>query len=80
MKRILPHLLWVGGLLLLAVAVVVGPGIPYQDPTPEMRALELKQGHWFNLLATPGLICFATGIIWLVVAWVVHLRQSTSQL
>ena len=72
MKRLLPHLLWIGGLVLLFVAARVGPGVPYQDPTPEMRALELKQMQSFDRFALAGLIAFAGGVIWLVSAWVIR--------
>jgi hypothetical protein len=74
-KRLLPHLLWIGGLVLLFVAAHVGPGVPYQDPTPEMRALELKQMQSFDRFALAGLITLACGVIWLISAWMRRTKQ-----
>jgi len=50
--------------------MVVGPGLPYQDPTPPMLA---QQAHQMRVadVAVPiagvlGLACFAAGV-WLIV-------------
>ncbi|PYJ81745.1 MAG: hypothetical protein DME22_20455 [Verrucomicrobia bacterium] len=68
MRRLLPYLIWLSGLLLLVIGVFVGPGVPYQDPTREMRTIEARQTRLGDSFMMAGLIVFASGVLWAVVA------------
>ena len=59
-------------MVLFIVAAFVGPGVPYPHPTPEMRALELKQVQSFDRFAAAGFVAFAGGVIWLVSASIIR--------
>jgi hypothetical protein len=71
MIRRIPHFFWIAGLLMLFAAVaglmLFGGSIPYQDPTPEMRAQELAESRAadriLSILAIPGFIIFLIGIL-----------------
>lgn len=71
MIRRIPHFVWIIGALMLFAAFVCamffGGSIPYQDPTPEMRAQELAEARTgeriLSILAIPGLIIFLIGIL-----------------
>jgi len=69
MKRFLPHFVWLSGLLVMLIGVADGPGVPYQDPTPEMRALEAKQKQRGQGLAITGVCLFAGGVLWGTSRW-----------
>jgi hypothetical protein len=75
MKRFLPHLVWSSGLVVVIIGLIVGPGVPYQDPTPAMRALEARQEQLTDRLAIIGLCLFVSGIAW-VVARLIYRRFS----
>jgi hypothetical protein len=64
MKKFLPHLVWLTGLLIVIVGIAVGPGVPYQDPTPEMRAFESRQEQRSRSVAITGFCIFAGGVVW----------------
>jgi amino acid transporter len=68
MKFNFPRTLWISGLLVLlaafAYAGVSGAGVPYQDPTPEMRAREISQNRTIDTLAIIGGILLVVGLIW----------------
>jgi hypothetical protein len=64
MTRFLPHFVWLSGLLVVVIGIAVGPGVPYQDPTPEMRALEVKQEQRSQSVAITGLCLFSGGVLW----------------
>jgi hypothetical protein len=70
MRRIFPHILWLTGLVLTIVGFVVGPGVPYQDPTPEMRLLEEKQSERLVILALIGLALVVGGVVWITARWI----------
>lgn len=55
------------GLLLVLIAFFVGPGVPYQDPTPEMLAREAQQIRRSNQFLIAGGSLFAFGILWSIV-------------
>jgi hypothetical protein len=69
MRRFLPHLVWAVGLVVLVIAFFVGPGVPYQDPTPEMRALEARQIQLFDRLAMIGFLLVEMGVLWIAARW-----------
>jgi hypothetical protein len=75
MKKFLPHLVWLSGLVVAFIGLIVGPGVPYQDPTPAMRALEARQNQLCDRLAIIGLCLFVSGIAW-VVARLIYRRFS----
>jgi len=68
MKLSSPRVVWVSGLLVLLAAFVyagvTGAGVPYQDPTPEMRAREISQNRIIDTLASIGGILLVAGLIW----------------
>ena len=66
MKRLIPHLIWISGLLVLFVGFACCGGPPYQDPTPEMLARELSQERTFETLSSVGLSLIVVGVIWIV--------------
>jgi hypothetical protein len=76
MRRFLPHIIWMIGLSLLVVGVIVGPGVPHQDPTPEMRALEARQTRLGDSIIMVGFLVFHAGVIWAVAAWSMRWRAS----
>lgn len=69
MKRFLPHCFWAGGLLLVLIGFLVGPGVPYQDPTPAMSALEEVQSEHFAMFGIAGFLLFVTGVLWIIIRW-----------
>jgi hypothetical protein len=76
MRRFLPHIVWFIGLSLLAISVFVGPGVPYQDPTAEMRALEARQTRLGDGFMMVGFLIFHAGVIWAVAAWFMRWRSK----
>jgi hypothetical protein len=72
MNKSLPHLVWLIGLFIVFIGIVVGPGVPYQDPTPEMRALEARQMQRSERIALAGLCLFAGGIVWSGSHWLIR--------
>jgi len=78
MKRFLPHLVWLSGLLVVLVGIALGPGVPYRDPTPEMRALEARQDQRSQRVAIVGLCLFAGGVLWGTSRWFVRRFSSRS--
>jgi hypothetical protein len=73
MKRFLPHLIWISGLLVMFIGLTLGPGVPYQDPTPEMRALEARQMQLCDSFLAVGFCLFVAGIIWAISRWIYRL-------
>jgi hypothetical protein len=69
MGRFLPHLSCAVGLLLVVIGFVVGPGVPYQDPTPEMNFLAERQSERLAMLAVAGVLLFLIGVIWMITRW-----------
>ena len=82
LTRCLPHLIWIAGMGVFAVGVFVGPGIPYQDPTPEMQLREAQQTHLAEWFFDVGLALFAVGVTLAMVAWLVRrlLRRSPASI
>ena len=69
MRRFLPHFLCVIGLLLVAIGFLVGPGVPYQDPTPEMDLLAERQSERLTVLGIAGVLLFLIGVLWIITRW-----------
>ena len=72
MKKFLPHLVWLSGLLVVFIGIAVGPGVPYQDPTPEMRALEARQEQRSQSVVITGFYIFAGGVVWGTSRWLIR--------
>ena len=70
MRRFLPHLFLTFGLLLCVIAYVIWSRGPYQDPTPEMRALESRQSLCFVGCSFAGSVLFLTGGLWILSGWI----------
>lgn len=68
MKKFLPHLLWVLGIVLLLIAAAKGSGaaLPYQDPTPHLLAVQRGQLKTAWMIACGGGILLVAGIVWLI--------------
>src|SRR5712671_460705 len=68
MKRFIPHLLWLLGLMLLLVAAGKGSGaaLPYQDPTPELLTVQRGQLQTAKIIASAGGILVIGGIVWII--------------
>ena len=68
MKRLIPHFLWVVGLVLLLVAAGKGSGagLPYQDPTPELLAVQRGQVQTAKALALTGGVLLVAGVVWII--------------
>jgi hypothetical protein len=77
MKRFLPHLCWLSGLLVLFIGFAVGGGVPYPHPTPELRALEDKQMRLFDRFAIIGIVLFASGVIWIIMRLLIRFFRKT---
>ena len=69
MKRFLPHVFCVIGLMLVVIGFAVGPGIPYPDPTPEIRLVVERKSERLAVLAIAGLLLIVTGGVWIVTRW-----------
>ena len=69
MRRFLPHFFCAVGLLLVAIGFIVGPGVPYQDPTPEMNLLAENQSERLAVLAIAGVLLFLIGVLWIIARW-----------
>ena len=56
MKRFLPHCLWAAGLVVVldGVGRYCGHSLPYQDPTPELIAVQHAQLHSARVIMTAG--------------------------
>jgi len=72
MRRFMPLLLSLIGLLLLLLAAWKGSGaaLPYQDPTPQLLLIQHSQLHTAKLIASGGGILFAVGIAWVFCRWI----------
>lgn len=75
-NRWLPGVVRAAGLLLVVNSFFVGPGIPYQDPTDEMRLLEAAKEKRAETLMVAGFLIFFIGLIWSVFAWVWRSRLT----
>jgi hypothetical protein len=62
MKRFLPHLVWIGGVLFVFVSLSMSPAV--RDGTPEKDLLSETQSERMVLLGLVGLLLFATGFTW----------------
>jgi hypothetical protein len=54
------------------IGFAIGPGVPYQDATPAMRALEKRQSEHFVILGLAGLLLFIMGVLGVITRWVQH--------
>jgi hypothetical protein len=69
MRRFLPQLFVAFGMVLCVIAFVIWSRGPYQDPTPEMRALESRQSLHFVECSFVGSVFFLTGSLWILSDW-----------
>jgi hypothetical protein len=64
MKRLLPYLVCLSGLVVVFICFIVVPDVPYQEPA--MRELEIRQELLLERLTFVGLFVFVGGIAWIV--------------
>jgi hypothetical protein len=66
MKRFIPHLVWLTGLLLLLIAAAKSSGaaLPYQDPTAELLTIQRGQLQSAKAIAASGGILVFIGVGW----------------
>ena len=72
MNRFLPHLVWIAGLLVVLVGLALGPGVPYQDPTPEMSGHFNHEEHIAIVIMLMGCGIFLFGLVVAMVFWLCH--------
>ncbi len=67
MRKFIPYLLILLGLLVAFVATLFGSanGLPYQDPSQEMLVKQIAEARKFNLIALIGLLACVSGIFWI---------------
>ena len=65
--RFIPHLLWLIGVVVLLVALSrwSGASMPYQDPTPELLAIQRAQLYTAKLIAAVGGLLLVSGVLWI---------------
>ena len=77
MRKVLPHLVWLSGLILFVFGLQYVPEIILNElpkVTPEMRSYFHRQ----CLLSEVGLFIFLTGIAWVAVRWAIrHFSERT---
>jgi hypothetical protein len=63
--RFIPHLLWLAGVgvLIYAAGSYAGHALPYQDPTPELLAIQQSQLQTAEFVAGVGLVLFVVGVV-----------------
>jgi hypothetical protein len=73
--RFIPHLVWLFGAFVLLVAFgrYSAASIPYQDPTPELLAVQRGQIESAKTMALIGFLIIIRGV-----AWVIIRRRSRS--
>jgi len=64
--RFIPHFIWLAGgaVTLFAVADYCSHALPYQDPTPELLAVQQGQIQTAEFLAALGVFLVVAGIAW----------------
>ena len=67
--RFIPHLVWLVGVVVLLVAFgrYSGASMPYQDPTPELLAVQRGQIESSKTVASIGGLIFISGVVWVIV-------------
>jgi hypothetical protein len=66
--RFIPHFLWLAGgaITLYAVGSYCGHSLPYQDPTPQLLAVQRGQIQTAEILAAAGVVLIVTGFAWVI--------------
>ncbi len=67
MRKFIPYLLILLGLLVAFVATLFGfsNALPYQDPTQAMLAHQIAEARKYNLIALIGLTACIGGTFWI---------------
>lgn len=63
--RFIPHFLWLvgGALTLYATGSYSGHSLPFQDPTPELLAVQREQIQTAEILAIVGVVLIISGVV-----------------
>jgi hypothetical protein len=66
--RFIPHLVWLIGVVVLLIAAgrYSGASVPYQDPTPELLAVQRGQIESAKVAAVVGSLLLASGVSWVI--------------
>ena len=64
----IPHLIWLAGgaIFLDALGSYCGHSLPYQDPTPELLAVQRGQIQTAEILGAVGVVLMVIGIGWII--------------
>ena len=78
--RFVPVILCIVGAFLLLSAFGQGSGasLPYQDPTPDLLAIQSKQIHTAWVVADVGAGLLVAGIVWQIVRWWLRPRTAVA--
>ena len=68
MRKILPHLVWLSGLLIFIVGLRYVPDIMPDEVSPQMRGYYQRQ----HLVSDIGLLVFLCGVVWAVARWLIR--------
>lgn len=68
LMRFIPHFVWLAGgvVLLMAFGRYCGAALPYQDPTPELLAVQRGQIESAQTAMLIGGLIFIGGVVWVL--------------
>jgi hypothetical protein len=67
--RFIPHFVWLIGAVVFLVGFgrYIGASMPYQDPTPELLAVQRGQIESAKTVALVGGLIFIGGVAWVII-------------
>jgi hypothetical protein len=71
------RILVIFGVVLILLGFAIGPGVPYQDPTPEMLAKEKSDDARAKWLLAAGGATVAAGVVIITVSILAGKRRKT---